>query len=241
MGGLTERRRAILMEQPHLATAAGDFTTDMVAPAAVSGAGSAYLRMCGKNLFDPAASLVNPSDTTSSNATKRLFTPFSYCLGTSWSNYYNPSAVDSFGTGDGTIYVVSRLGYGVGFAFPLTLGQTYILSAASVQHGVVNIGYYAADGTFTRHANSEVNILGTAFTVPAGMVMTVFTFLEPSSYYGAYTATFSGVQLEKASSGTTYEPYSGQTAYGPTSMTTRSGRNSILTTASGVSIKYWTH
>lgn len=232
-------RRGIILNEPHQATAAGDFTTDLKAPAVVSGASGAYVRNCGKNLFDPSVSLANPSDTTVANSTPRQFTPFTYFKGASWSNYYGVSLVTSYSVSGDTISIVSKNGYGVGYPFPLTPGQTYVLTAASVSYGAASVVFYRANGTYISYGSA--NILGTPITIPAEAAMTVFILLEPSSYYGAYTATFTGVQLEKASSATTYEAYSGTDAYGPTSITTKRGLNSILTNGSGVSIKYWTH
>ena len=234
-----DRNRAILLDEPHLATATGDFVTDMVAPAAISGAGSARVRTCGKNLFDPAPAYAVPSDTTVANSTKRLITPFTYFTGASYSNYYGPGQVTSYSVSNDTISIVSKSGYGVGYSFRLPVGETYILSAASCQYGAVNIIFYRADGSYIGYGAG--NVLNVPVTIPANTVITVYILLEPSTYYGAYTAVFSGLQLEKGSAATTYEPYSGSTSYGPTGMTTRRGLNSVLTDTNGVSIKYWKH
>ena len=232
-------RRGIILNEPHQAVATGDFITDLKAPAAVSGASGAYVRNCGKNLFDTAVGFANPSDTTVANSTKRYFTPFTYALGAGWSNYFAPAQILSYSISAGNISVVSKAGYGIGFAFPLKAGDTYILSCRTNGYGLANVVWYRADGSYISYGGAS--IINTAVTIPSNAVMTVYIFAEKSELYGAQTAVFSDIQLEKASAATTYEAYSGADSYGPASITTKRGLNSILTNGSGVSIKYWTH
>ena len=161
----------------------------------------------GKNKLNADAEQQSPSDTTSTPATKRIFTPNMYCVGMSWSNYYFPNQVTAYSVSNGTITITNNNVYGLGYPVQVAVGQTYYLSAITT-NGRAHIAYFAADGTYVSGAST--NILNSSFTVPNDVKTAVIIFHSNDG-----EATFSNIQLELGSTATTYEPYDPKhTVYG---------------------------
>lgn len=106
------------------------------------------LHRYGKNLFNMNAPFANPNNTELANTNKRIFQPYTYCLGGGWSNYFFAANVTGYSVSNGTMTVSSKSGYSAVFAIPVTAGKTYILTAESASNNAcVNVCYYKADGT----------------------------------------------------------------------------------------------
>jgi len=132
----------------------------------------------GINLFDVDASEKDPDNTSYSNSSKRIFTPFTYCKGASYSNYFNRDNVTTFAKSGSGFQLLSRAGYGVGFAFPLKAGATYRCRFTRSNGGIVDVAFYAKDGTYIGYQNSVEN---TAVTVPSNAEISVFVFRSTSA------------------------------------------------------------
>lgn len=164
----------------------------------------------GKNLFNVDAPFSNPSDTTSANTTKRIFTPGTYCIGLAYSNYFNANSVLSFSRSGNTLSVSSKSGYGVGFAIAVTAGQQYFVSCtAQSPEGInhyIQVVQYAEDGTFLGiYANNRIN---STFTALENAVIAVLLFRNNATDDNHAVSTFTDIQVEKGSSATAYAPYS---------------------------------
>lgn len=155
----------------------------------------------GKNLFNWNVPEQNPDNTTATNTTARIFTPNTYCVGTSWSNWWQPNQIISYSISNGTITVQNNNVYGIGFAFKLTAETTYVIGATATNGGV-SIAYYDSTGTYI--TTTSANILNTSFTTPADADITVLTFYTTNN---SKNGVFTDIQLEKGSSKTSYEPY----------------------------------
>ena len=161
----------------------------------------------GKNKLNVNAEQQAPSDTSGAPKTKRTFTPGTYCVGMSWSNYYYPSNVTSYSVGNGTITVTNGNVYGLGYPVRVTPGQAYYLSATTT-NGRAHIAYFSSDGTYVSGVSTDT--LNKSFTVPSGVDIAVIVFFSVSG-----EATFSNIQLELGSTATAYEPYDPKhTVYG---------------------------
>ena len=155
----------------------------------------------GKNLFNWNVPQQNPDNITGSNTSKRIFTPGTYFLGSSYSNYWGADRVTSYSIENGNITVDARSGYGIGFALSVSEGNYYISSTSSVGNGVVNVTLYQTDGTAIILNNG-----GTirSITVPEDVNIMVITF---RNYSNGTPDTFSNIQVEKGTVGTSYEPF----------------------------------
>lgn len=125
------------------------------------------------NLFNINATFQNPSSTTGSNTTKRIFTNGTHCIGTSWSNWFTPGNVNSYSISGTTLTVNTKAGYGVGFAISVDEGHTYHLSGTTT-NVTTNACFYALDGTYISGINADSN--GSDITAPTNAVMIVLTF-----------------------------------------------------------------
>lgn len=161
----------------------------------------------GKNKLNADAEQQAPDNTNMMPTNKRIFTPNTYCVGMSWSNYYVPNNVTSYSVSNGTITVTNGNVYGLGYPVRVAPGQAYHLSATTT-NGRAHIAYFAADGTYI--SGVSTNILNSSFTVPNDVKTAVIIF-----YSNSGEATFSNIQLELGSTATTYEPYNPKdTVYG---------------------------
>jgi len=146
----------------------------------------------GSNIFNLNVPRKNPSSTAFSNATKRIFTPYTYCVGASWSNYYNAANINSFSKAGGVLTVNSKQGYGVGYAIPVK-GITSVKVKANVSsNGVVRVCYY--DSTGERITYGDIEVSNATLTIPANAVMMVLVF-GTSVYSPSTDATFSGIKV----------------------------------------------
>ena len=208
-------KRRIAANEPHIETKSGPivtFNTDLKADLKeckvefkpqqeLNGYSNPWPAGGGKNLFNINVQEQNPSDTTSTNTTLRTFTPNTYCVGASWSNWWMPNQVTSYSINNGVISVQNNNVYGIGFPFKLTPETTYTISATTTNGGV-NVAYYDNSGTYITTSNA--NILNQSFTTPVNADITVLVFYSGNTNAAA---TFSNIQLEKGSSATSYVPY----------------------------------
>lgn len=158
-----------------------------------------------KNLFNINAPFQNPSDTGSGNTRKRIFAPYTHCVGISSNNYWNTSDLN-YSIVDGTLTVTTKTSYSVGFALPLTPGK-YRISSKTATYQRVNVGYYEADGTWISEENSIIYApsgSNKVFTVPANCAITVIIFAVSTNYE---TTTYSEIQVEAGETITPYEPF----------------------------------
>ena len=166
----------------------------------------------GKNKFNWNVEFVNPDVTTSTSASKRIFQPYTYCIGGSYSNYFMPIAVESYNIENGTISVKRKTGYsvyGVSYALPLIGGQTYYLSCTAVS-GFIHTAFYDEKGNYL--TGSSNNYSNFSFTVPDNATIGVFNFIPSNT---TDTATFSNIQIELGNTATEYIEFSGNnTVYG---------------------------
>lgn len=161
----------------------------------------------GKNKLNADAKQQVPDNTNMMPANKRIFTPNTYCVGMSWSNYYMPNNVTSYSVSNGTIAVTNGNVYGLGYPVRVVPGQAYFLSATTT-NGRAHLAYFAADGTYV--SGVSTNVLNSSFTVPNDVETAVIVFFSSSG-----EATFSNIQLELGSTATEYEPYDpNHTVYG---------------------------
>ena len=147
----------------------------------------------GHNIFRVNVPEQNPSNTAQSNASKRIFTPFTYAKGTAWSNAFYPSGVKEFSAQNEKITMKSADGYGVGFAFPAEAGAKYSLTATTTGYAEAYVTFYKEDGTAV--TNSPMILNGT-FTVPADIVTMVIT-LNNDYRHGNTEITYANVRLAK--------------------------------------------
>lgn len=160
----------------------------------------------GKNLFNVNSSFQNPSDTTYESNTKRIFAPFTYCIGLSATNYFNTSKVIGYSIQDNALKLTDNGGYGIGFALPLKAGKRYSIQCEGTNFRV-NGAFYAKDGSLISTQNSilyEGTRPSYQFVVPENAEMSVIVFVCKTS---GQEATFRNVQIEYADTATAYEPY----------------------------------
>ena len=143
------------------------------------------------NLFNINVPFQDPDNTSTSNTTKRVFTPNTHSKGMAWSNYFIPGQVTNYSITDGVLSVTNKNVYGVLFPFELTPESTYIVTAETVK-GRVDYAFYASDGTYL---SAQTNKLGANVTIPNNADMTVLIFY---SNYENQEATFSNIQLKLA-------------------------------------------
>ena len=208
-------KHRIAANEPHIETIENSIThfdTDMVAPLKeckvyfnpiqdLHGYSKPWLGDCGKNLFNLNVPLQNPDNITGSNTSKRIFTPNTYFVGASYSNYWGSDRIHSYSIDDNSITVDSQSGYGVGFAISVTSGDYYIHYNIISGNGTCNTILYKTDGTSVVLENGGGTV---KFTVPEDVNIAVIIFRGASA--GA-SVTFSNIQVEKGSSFTGYEPY----------------------------------
>ena len=159
----------------------------------------------GKNLFNINAPEQDPSDTTVTNTTVRVFTPGTYTFCASWSNWRDTARILSYSISNNTLTVNSTTGYGVGFALAVAAETSYAVSCTITGNGGhVNIAYYDAAGNYLTGASDASDINNTVVTTPADAAIAVLVFIGS---YSDTPVTFSNIQFEKGAAVTSYEPY----------------------------------
>ena len=156
----------------------------------------------GKNLFNINATFQNPDNTVfTAIETKRLFMPYTYCIGITGNNYFEPNNVASYSIVNGVLTVtpVSMM-YGVGFAIPVKSNTNYMVSFIGTNWRF-ELGFYESDGTFI---NFNYGSITEPFQTPENCAIMTITF---NSYPAQSTATYTNIQIEEGTSATSYEPY----------------------------------
>lgn len=155
------------------------------------------------NLFNINAPFRNPSNTATSNATKRIFKKGTHCLGCAYSNYFAPGNVISFSVSEETLSVLTSGGYGVGYAIKVTSGKTYrlectasIVPGGSIENALIDYSFYGSDGTFIIGVQNKNN---SNITIPDNVTMIVLIFR--SRYSDRGEATFTGIEFEEVQGG----------------------------------------
>ena len=175
----------------------------------ISGRDNFTFKKIGKNLFNLNAPESTPDNTTFSNSNKRIFQPYTYCVGTGWSNYYSPSQINSYSIGNNTLSVNSKSDYAIGFVFSVNAGEQYILSAETTDQAArVTVVFYKQDGSYISYGN--ISILGVSFVIPDNAVKMIINF-HNYSIYANTTVTFTNIQLELGTAATTFQPYQEET------------------------------
>ena len=131
-----------------------------------------------KNYFNINAPFQNPDNTTSGNSNKRVFTPNTYCVGLTSNNYFAAGNVNSYSVSGYTLSVISKSGgYGVGYAFSVTAGEKYHISAeissTDVPGAYIQPTYYASDGSYLSFVFNANN---TDITIPSDATTMVLLF-----------------------------------------------------------------
>lgn len=223
----------LIMDTPHIASVSGSvasFDTDIKAPIVdlkahftpvQEGSGDpspsnvrSIHGLTGLSLFETGANLFNvnvpekdPDNISYSNSSKRIFTPFTYCKGASYSNYFNKENVTTYEKSGNGFQLLSRAGYGVGFAFPLKSGITYRCNFTKTNGGIVDVAFYAKDGTYLGYQNSVEN---TAVTVPSDAEISVFVFRSTSA---DTTVTLTNLYLCKNGDMSSYEDHNNELVF----------------------------
>ena len=211
------RKQFIVANQPHIVKPAAAplqfFTTDMAVPLKeckiefkpvqdLYGYSKPWVGGAGKNLFNINASMQDPSDTTLSNTTKRIFTPNTYSVGASYSNWWQPNKITDYSISNNSITVTSSTGYGVCFAIKAKPETYYTVSATVVGNNPrINNAYYDSEGNYLGSATTGGNI--TTFQTPENTDMMVIIFAPVNNT----EATFSNIQVEEGQTATAYEPW----------------------------------
>ncbi len=156
----------------------------------------------GKNLIDLSVPYQNPSNTALVNTTRRVFTPYTYSYGASYSNWWQPHQVASCSIeGDKLRVVTKNTAYGVGFAIPVKAGWTLRLSYHST--GRTHIAYYDRWGKYISGGPTDtVNL-----SVPNQAVIGLIIF---ESYPSGAEVVFSDIMLT-VQTAALYEPCHGNT------------------------------
>lgn len=160
----------------------------------------------GKNLFNVNSAFQNPSDTSYENNTKRIFTPITYCLGLSATNFFDTSKVVGYSIQNNVLTLTENGGYGMGFALPLKAGKKYSIQCDGTNFRA-NGAFYAKDGSLISTQNSilyEGTRPSYQFVVPENTEMTVVVFVCKTS---GQEATFRNIQIEYADTASAYEEY----------------------------------
>ena len=224
------RKQFIIANQPHLEEVSGSiatFNTDMVAPLKeckvyfspvqegsgdpspdnvrpISGWTGVEVYRTGKNLFSFDVLYQDPSNISLQNTNNRIFTPYTYAYGASYSNWWQPSKVTSFTINTNEIRLTTASSdYGVGFAIPVKGGQTICLNYVNEGNtGRTYFAFYRDDGKYLTGGPNN----GTSRPVPDEAVIGVLIF----SSYNKAEAKFSDISVTFENS-LSYEPYSGTT------------------------------
>lgn len=158
-----------------------------------------------KNLLNLKSSLGVPDNVTWSNTTKRIFSPGQIIIGSSWSNYYQPTAIQSYNITENNITQTGINGYGIGFTFKVKPNEQYQLSGAVEGSLCGYVTYYKNDGTAIIQGETDV-LNKSAFTVPIEASIMIITFAVPS-VASVKTATITNPALQlKTEIKQEYEP-----------------------------------
>ena len=197
-------------------TGSGTPSPDNVRP--ISGWNDIQMVKCGKNLFNVKATQSQCYPANYGNTSLRRFVPNTLNRGMSATNYLDGEKLASFSISDNSLTANCRNGYGLGYTFCLTPGETYTLSGVSdSEYHSIGVCYYTVDDTYI--SGSENFQFPKTFTVPSNAYITLLVFKSVGSGYNT-DITYSNIQLEKGSTATSYEPYNGELfIYSPTEYT----------------------
>ena len=157
----------------------------------------------GKNLFSFDMPYQDPSNISLYNTNDRIFTPYTYAYGASYSNWWQPTKVTSCTINANEIKLTTASSdYGVGFAIPIKGGQTICLNYINEDNtGRVYFAFYRNDG---KYLTGGQIYSGTSRSVPNEADIGVFIL----SSYNKAEATFSDISITLGDF-LSYEPYSG--------------------------------
>lgn len=175
-------------------------------------AGYKFLGWNGKNMLNLEVNKQNPSNIGYSNSTKRTFTPNTYNLGLTDSNYYNLANIYNVVINQNSVFLHAQGGYCIGFPYTSLQSKTITISYDLVS----NVGTYYGDySTFYAEDGSYIGKLGVDRINGTGHYSRTIS-IDSTYYYvnlmlcGSSTgngATFSNIQLEESPTATEYEPY----------------------------------
>lgn len=150
-----------------------------------------------ENLLPPLNSLLltQPSDTSTANSTKRLWTKNTYIKGLSRGNYYYITNITSYSSTENTFnYTTSSTSYGCGIVLSdeVKANKTYKVSySCQYSNMALSVAYYKADGTFINYLRLG-NSGEATFTVPneTEYVLLVSNFEDGTHSSGTTTINF---------------------------------------------------
>lgn len=130
----------------------------------------------GAQLLDMACPESLPSDTTSTNTTKRIFEPNTCIVGITRNNYYKPNQVTLVSRTDSSFTLTSiSAGYGLAFALKLKPNTKYTASCESTSaRSTIGYGFYDSDGNYLTSKYKESNTF-TFTTDDYGNVLLIFS------------------------------------------------------------------
>ena len=229
---LYKRRNIILNGAPHLVSTSSDivtFNTDIKASLQeckihfspiqegsdtpspsnirnIMGWNKIDIYTAGNNIFDLSIPFQNPSSTERSKNEQRIFTPYTYCYDTSYSNWWHSGAISACSiTNNELTFTDSRTDYGVGFAFAVKPNTNYYLQWNSSIES--NSTYYAIYDYFGNYITGDrnYNSHSALITVPNTGAIAVFIFAAKTENQ---EITYSDLQIRIGSNGN-YENYTG--------------------------------
>lgn len=161
----------------------------------------------GKNKFNINVPYAEPSDTSSSTSTVRIFQPYTYCLGLSASNGYLPDRITDSSISNNTLtFSAINTSYGVGFAIPLQPGSyrmTY--TGENVTRALI---CYNNEGDVV---STSIDSQGIFYISPNTSIAVI---IFRSSTVNTPT-TVSNIQIEEGTTATEYEEFNpNHTVYG---------------------------
>ena len=170
--------------------------------------GYTFLGWNGKNKLNTNVPISNPSSTVYDNTTARTFIPNTYVKGLAYNNYYNSSNINTLTLSTGSVILVAKSGYGVGFPLLSDASKSYTLSfntSGTTYRGVSSL-YYDSSGSLINYSQTTINSTNMIknFTTPNNTHYLVIDF------YGSdinTTINITNIQLEEGSTATAYEPY----------------------------------
>lgn len=148
-----------------------------------------------------------PSNTTWSNATRRILQPNTYVPGLAFDNYYRTSDLVSYTIGTDSIDMVTGAGYGLGFPVTTEPNKEYTLSysVTSTTLPLVGIIFYKSDGTVISSIREDGDGDKVVhFTTPSQTSIMAITFTNNGT---AQSSTFTKINLEEGTNAGRYEPY----------------------------------
>lgn len=163
----------------------------------------------GANLLNIMAEISVPSNTSSSNTTKRFFTPNTMILGMAHNNYYDSSKTSLVKRTQDSITFTHGSGYGASFAFDLKPNTQYTISCMSDITDTLTtaVAFYSTDGTFENFLSTRTKSL-TFTTNSCGKTLLVWTDTR-GNYGDVIEVTVSNIMLNEGGTAAPYKQYKG--------------------------------